>query len=184
MLKVSVLVLTSRLDYPQVSTLRGLWPNRKWNFTFLDGLNAVKKIRYRKFFYDLHIRIPCRFDQDNKKISVIYTLTCWPITMICYKFRFRIKKIETASNTKLLGIHLDSSLTWAKHVAVISNKICKRVGLLKRLKQFLALRARLAFYNALVQPLMDYFACVWGGGGTVLSPTLIPCSAFRSVRPE
>ena len=63
---------------------------------------------------------------------------------------------------KLLGIHLDSSLTWAKHVAVISNKICKRLGLLKRLKQFLAPRARLTFYNALVQPLMDYGACVWG----------------------
>ena len=37
MLKVSVVVLTSWLDYPQVSTLRGFWPNRKWNFTFLDG---------------------------------------------------------------------------------------------------------------------------------------------------
>ena len=28
-----------------------------------------------KVFCDLHIRIPCRFDQVNKKLSLIYTLS-------------------------------------------------------------------------------------------------------------
>ena len=83
------------------------------------------------------------------------------------------KEIETVSNTKLLGIHLDSSLTWTKHVSVISNKICKRLGLLKCLNPFLAPRARLAFYNALVQPLMDYGACVWGDSFVTHSNTML-----------
>ena len=34
----------------------------------------MRKIPYRKIVYDLHIRIPSRFDQENKKKSVIYTL--------------------------------------------------------------------------------------------------------------
>ena len=96
----------------------------------------------------------CRPEEKVKKAGERKTARVWE--------RNQDKEIETVSNTKLLGIHLDSSLTSAKHVAVISNKICKRLGLLKRLKQFLAPRARLAFYNALVQPLMDYGACVWG----------------------
>ena len=41
--------------------------------------NSISKI-----FYDLHIRIPCRFDQENKKISVIYTLSLSPS---CTAFR-------------------------------------------------------------------------------------------------
>ena len=57
-------------------------------------------------------------------------------------------------------------------MSVISNKICKRLGLLNRLKQFLASRARLAFYNALVQPLMDYGACVWGDSFVTHSNTM------------
>ena len=91
------------------------------------------------------------------------------------------KEIETVSNTKLLGIHLDSSLTWAKHVAVISNKICKRLALLKRLKQFLSPHARLAFYNALVQLLMDYGACVWGDSCITHSNTML-CLQKRVAR--
>ena len=42
------------------------------------------------------------------------------------------------------------------------KKICKRLGLLKRSKQFLTSPARVMFYNALVWPLMDYGACVRG----------------------
>ena len=34
----------------------------------------LRKFQIEKFFCHLHFRIPCRFDQVNKKISVIYTL--------------------------------------------------------------------------------------------------------------
>ena len=36
-LKFNFLLLTSQLYYPQTPTLRGFEPNRKYNFTFLDG---------------------------------------------------------------------------------------------------------------------------------------------------
>ena len=41
-----------------------------------------------------------------------------------------------------------------------SKKICKRLGLLKRSKRFLTSRERAVFYNALVQAVLDYAACV------------------------
>ena len=43
--------------------------------------NSISKI----VFYDLHIRIPCRWDQENRKISVIYTLTSGPVATYAAK---------------------------------------------------------------------------------------------------
>ena len=81
--------------------------------------------------------------------------------------------IETVSNAKLLGIHLDSSLTWREHVDKTSKKICKRLGLFKLSKRFLTPRARLTFYSTIVQPVMDYGACVWGDSFVTHSNTML-----------
>ena len=72
------------------------------------------------------------------------------------------KTIETVKCAKLLGIHLDSNLTWNEHVEQTTKKINKRLGLLKRSKSFLTPKARIMFYNAVIQPVMDYGSCVWG----------------------
>ena len=78
------------------------------------------------------------------------------------KIAFHDQVTETVSSTKLLEIYLDSSLTWDEHAEKTRKKIYKRLGLLKRSKQFLRSPTRVMFYNALVQPVMDYSACVWG----------------------
>jgi len=45
---------------------------------FLNGKSAGKESRNRKIIFDIHIRMPFRFDQANKKKSVIYALTMRP----------------------------------------------------------------------------------------------------------
>ena len=42
------------------------------------------------------------------------------------------------------------------------EQIGKRLGLLKRTKEFLSLKARTLFYNSIIQPILDYGAVVWG----------------------
>ena len=70
----SVLVLTSQALHPQSPVLRGFVPNRKWNYTYLTAKKEGKKNRYGVCFFDFHTRTTRRFDQVNKKKSVIYTL--------------------------------------------------------------------------------------------------------------
>ena len=70
--------------------------------------------------------------------------------------------VENVSLVKLLGLHLDSNLSWDVHVENTCKKIRKRLGLLKRSKKLLTRQARVTFYKAIIQPVMDYGACVWG----------------------
>ncbi|EDO27051.1 predicted protein, partial [Nematostella vectensis] len=71
-------------------------------------------------------------------------------------------QLECVNKVKLLGIRLDNSLTWDNHLKYIHNKNSKRLGLLKRKKKFLSLKARTLFYHSLIQPILDYGAIVWG----------------------
>ena len=70
------------------------------------------------------------------------------------------KQIETVKSSKLLGLYLDSSLSWDVHVEYLSKKTSKRLGLLKRSRQFLTTKARKTYYNTLIQPIMDYGSVV------------------------
>ena len=42
------------------------------------------------------------------------------------------------------------------------EQIGKRLGLLKRTKKFLSLKARTLFNNSIIQPILDYGTVVWG----------------------
>ena len=73
-------------------------------------------------------------------------------------------QLDSVVESKLLGIKLDNCLTWENHMACVKEKIGKRLGLLKRTKTFLSLKAGTLFYSALlyIQPILDYGAVVWG----------------------
>ena len=72
------------------------------------------------------------------------------------------QKLKTVTSTKLLGVYIDSNLTWDIHVDYVKKKVCKRLGLLNRVKEFMTRTARINYYNAVIQPIMDYGSLVWG----------------------
>jgi hypothetical protein len=61
-----------------------------------------------------------------------------------------------------LGIVLDSSLKWKKHIDFISNKINRISGIFYRLKRFLPENILLMLYNSLVLPHLNYGVLLWG----------------------
>ena len=67
-------------------------------------------------------------------------------------------QLDSVVESKLLGIKLDNCLTWENHMACVKEKIGKRLGLLKRTKTFLSLKAGTLFYNSIIQPILDYGA--------------------------
>ena len=70
--------------------------------------------------------------------------------------------IERVSETKFLGVILDSKLTFKSHIDYISNKIAKCIGIISRAKYILATDSLRTLYMALVQPYLLYCIEIWG----------------------
>ena len=63
---------------------------------------------------------------------------------------------------KYLGITFSENLTWSDHISNVSIKINQHIGLLRRVKVFIPLKARLTIYNSLILPLFDYADIIMG----------------------
>ena len=106
-----------------------------------------------------------------------------PRTELSIKYSIQYQVIENSSSTILLGIYLDSTLTWNEHVEKTRKKICKRRGLLKRSKRFLTSHARVNKCSTMLLCSL-WWITVPGYGVTALLVIPIPCSLFRRTPPE
>ena len=62
----------------------------------------------------------------------------------------------------VLGIVLDEFLSWAPHVKMISTKISRTLGIIKRVRHFLPFKGLKCLYNALIVPHLNYGLKLWG----------------------
>ena len=71
-------------------------------------------------------------------------------------------KLEEAAGEKLLGVVIDSNLSWNLHIDYLIKKLNSRICLLKRAKVYLTFACRKMLYNALIKPILEYCCTVWG----------------------
>ena len=69
--------------------------------------------------------------------------------------------IDRVTSFKLLGLHIDSSLSWANHTTMIIQKASSRLYFLKQLKRAHDTHHLLHFYIAVIRPVLEYCAPVW-----------------------
>ena len=82
------------------------------------------------------------------------------------------EQLHVSESEKLLGIHLDNTMSWASHVEAIIKK-CNSLLLLNRIKQYLSLPIRKLFYNAYILPHLDYCCTIWGNTNNELLNAVI-----------
>ena len=70
--------------------------------------------------------------------------------------------IQNVTSHKLLGVIIDSSLTWNLQVESVCKKANSKIALLKRINYFLNEHMRILFYNAYILPVFDYCCSIWG----------------------
>ena len=63
-------------------------------------------------------------------------------------------KLEELPGEKLLGVVIDSNLTWNLHIDYVIKKMNSRLCLLKRAKACLAFACRKLLHNALIKPIL------------------------------
>ena len=70
--------------------------------------------------------------------------------------------IEISDNEKLLGINIDSTLSWITQIENTIKKCNTLLYLLSRIKCYLSISVRKLFYNAYILPHLDYCCTIWG----------------------
>ena len=77
------------------------------------------------------------------------------------KLTFNGTDVEKVNNQKHLGIILDLTLFFDKHLNEKIIKAKKNVGMLKHLSKFLPLKTLVQIYKSLVHPHLDYYDIIY-----------------------
>jgi hypothetical protein len=72
------------------------------------------------------------------------------------------KQIEQVDCERLLGVQIDSSLTWNEQVKQVRKKVLFKLSLLRKIRGYLPLSVRKTFFNYYIKPHFDYCSTVWG----------------------
>ena len=71
-------------------------------------------------------------------------------------------QIDRVQSFKYLGVTMDSKWSWKPHISNLLKKLGHCLSLFNRIFHMLDNRTRIAFYNGLVLPHLDYANTVWG----------------------
>ena len=71
-------------------------------------------------------------------------------------------KVKESENVKYLGVYIDSSLKFSKHIGHISALISRNIGIISRIRFCLDKKTTLLLYNSLVLPHLNYCCLIWG----------------------
>ena len=76
------------------------------------------------------------------------------------------RHITDKSNTRMLGLNLNSNLGWDNHVntgkGALLPQLRRKLGMISRLKDSLSKKAILHLVNAIIMSRLSYGICIWG----------------------
>ena len=73
------------------------------------------------------------------------------------------KPIRQVKTAKMLGLHIEETLSWTKQVEFIYKKVSPLLGLLNRVRNYVDLDTLVNIYKGLIQPHLEYGCVVWDG---------------------
>jgi hypothetical protein len=88
------------------------------------------------------------------------------------------KKLDIVTTTTFLGVILDSNITWKDHIAHISKKVARSVGILSIAKRILNKKSMIQLYYSFIYPYLTYCILIWGNSAAT---TLWPVYKLQKV---
>ena len=79
-----------------------------------------------------------------------------------FSIKFGTQEIDKVTQCKFLGVTVDHKLDWDIHIAGLTKKVAKSIGIMNRIKKFLNKAALKTMYFAFIYPLLLYCNCIWG----------------------
>ena len=108
-------------------------PKKLKKFLNLDLKSLVKWLKVNKISLNTSKTEFIIFKHPNKKIE--------------YEFKIKIdgKRLYSEKFVKYLGIYLDSQLNWAPHTEILSIKLNRAVGMLKKIRHYVPRNVSITF---------------------------------------
>ena len=78
------------------------------------------------------------------------------------RLKIRDNELEVVQKFNYLGVQIDNTLDWKKHIQTVSSKVSKDVGFLRQVKSFLSEETLKTTYTGVVEPHFRYCCSVWG----------------------
>ena len=97
------------------------------------------------------------------------------------EFKISEELIEQKTSVRYLGIQIDNQLKWKEHVASVSRKVSRAIGMIKYAKKILPPGTLKLFYRGLIEPHLRFCCSVWGNCG-VSTIKILERLQNRSVR--
>ena len=77
------------------------------------------------------------------------------------QFELNQTALELVSRFKLLGLHIESHLSWKLYLEHLTKVRSPKVGMLCRLSKILPQNVLITLYLAIIQPHIDYAITLW-----------------------
>ena len=97
------------------------------------------------------------------KSMIITTRQKLQITDTTLTLQLGETKIEQVKEHKILGVVIDTELSWNKHVEYIIKKLSTNIFLLSKLKHFIKPKYLKLFFDAHIMSYLTYSSTVWDG---------------------
>ena len=89
--------------------------------------------------------------------------------------------IQPVDDFNFLGLHINSKLNWETHTNVISKRMSRAVGVIKKLQLVFPKTILLTIYNALILPHINYCLLSWGSASAVKTIFTVQKRAIRAI---
>ena len=72
-----------------------------------------------------------------------------------------LSELELVPSVKLLGVEVDSELSFNSRLEKLCEKLSQRIGILKKMRSSLSMRQSLLFYNTMIRSVLHYVSTIW-----------------------
>lgn len=129
--------------------------------TLSDGTQAGDNILLNQWFLANKLKL-----NDTKTKHILFSLDKWAIK---------------SEPVKLLGIHLDTNLSWSPHVDYLCSKLASQVFVIRQLKSCIPTHLLKSVYYSLFHSNLTYGIMLWGNSTSVHKVFVLQKTAIRII---
>ena len=98
-----------------------------------------------------------------------------------YSINFEDVEIAPLTSINVLGLEINSNLSWRNHIESMAKSASKKLGVLFRCRSFFSSAELLQLYVGLIRPCLEYCSHVWGGSSFTRILDRVEAKAFRLI---